>query len=523
MIKKNEIYTVTAVDDGFGGEGIAKIDNFTVFVPYLIKGETAEIKILKVLSTHAFGKIEKLITKSEHRAEPKCPAFFKCGGCNFLHLSYEKQLEIKKNQVAECMKKYCKVPVEVADCIGAENPYNYRNKAQYPFENETYGFYATRSHRLVPINSCLMQNEKDEGILKVVSQYIKKSKAPIRHLYTRHSRENTMVVLVSKTAKLPFTNVLTKELLSVCPEIKSIIVNVNSKDTNVILGEKNITIYGTDTIEGYIGKTKFNISPHSFFQVNSKQTEVLYNKAGELLGENCGHIADLYCGIGSIGLYLADKAEKITGVEIVESAVKDAQINAKLNGIENARYILGASEDILPTLIKNGEKIDAVILDPPRKGCHKALLDCLLDTEIEKIVYISCNPATLARDLDILSEKYTISTVTPVDMFPNTQHVESVVALSRKIPDDIIEIEIDLDELDITTAERKATYEEIKEYVFDKYNFKVSSLYIAQIKGKYGIKETENYNISKKGTRVPKCPPDKENAITEALKYYGMI
>ena len=523
MIKKNEIYTVTAVDDGFGGEGIAKIDNFTVFVPYLIKGETAEIKILKVLSTHAFGKIEKLITKSEHRAEPKCPAFFKCGGCNFLHLSYEKQLEIKKNQVAECMKKYCKVPVEVADCIGAENPYNYRNKAQYPFENETYGFYATRSHRLVPINSCLMQNEKDEGILKVVSQYIKKSKAPLRHLYPRHSRENTMVVLVSKTAKLPFTNVLTKELLSVCPEIKSIIVNVNSKDTNVILGEKNITIYGTDTIDGYIGKTKFNISPHSFFQVNSKQTEVLYNKAGELLGENCGHIADLYCGIGSIGLYLADKAEKITGVEIVESAIKDAQINAKLNCIENARYILGASEDILPTLIKNGEKIDAVILDPPRKGCHKALLDCLLDTEIEKIVYISCNPATLARDLDILSEKYTISTVTPVDMFPNTQHVESVVALSRKIPDDIIEIEIDLDELDITTAERKATYEEIKEYVFDKYNFKVSSLYIAQIKGKYGIKETENYNISKKGTRVPKCPPDKENAITEALKYYGMI
>ncbi len=430
MIKKNEIYTVTAVDDGFGGEGIAKIDNFTVFVPYLIKGETAEIKILKVLSTHAFGKIEKLITKSADRAEPKCPAFYKCGGCNFLHLSYEKQLEIKKKQVVECMKKYCKVPVEVADCIGAENPYNYRNKAQYPFENETYGFYASRSHRLVPINSCLMQNEKDEGILKVVSAYIKKSKAPIRHLYTRHSKDNTMVVLVSKTAKLPFTNVLTKELLSVCPEIKSIIINVNSKDTNVILGDKNITIYGSDTIEGYIGDVKFNISPHSFFQVNSKQTEVLYNKAGELLGEKCGHLMDLYCGIGSIGLYLSEKAEKITGVEIVESAVEDAQINAKLNGIENAEYILGASEDVVPEILKKGEKIDAVILDPPRKGCHKELLDCLLETEIEKIVYISCNPATLARDLDILSQKYNISTVTPVDMFPNTQHVESVVKLT---------------------------------------------------------------------------------------------
>lgn len=523
MIKKNEIYTLTAVDDGFGGEGIAKIDGFTVFVPYLIKGETAEVKILKVLSTHAFGKIEKLINKSKDRATPKCPAFFKCGGCSFLHLSYEKQLEIKTKQVVECMKKYCSVPVEVAPCIGAENPYNYRNKAQYPFENEVYGFYASRSHRLVPVNACLMQNEKDEGILKVVSEYIKKSKAPIRHLYTRHSRDNTMVVLVSKTAKLPFTNVLTKELLAVCPEIKSIIINVNSKDTNVILGDKNITVYGTDTIEGYIGDVKFNISPHSFFQVNSKQTKVLYDKAGELLGENCNHLADLYCGIGSIGLYLADKTKKITGVEIVESAVKDAEINAKINGIENASYLLGASEEILPKLIEKGERPDAVILDPPRKGCHKALLDCLLETLPEKIVYISCNPATLARDLNILSEKYTISTVTPVDMFPNTHHVESVVALSRKIPDDVIEIVIDLDELDITTAESKATYEEIKEYVLSKYNLKVSTLYIAQIKEKYGTKEAENYNISKKGTRVPKCPTDKEKAITDALKYYGMI
>lgn len=429
MIKKNEIYTVTAVDDGFGGEGIAKIDNFTVFVPYLIKGETAEIKILKVLSTHAFAKIEKLITKSKDRVSPECPAFYKCGGCNFLHLSYEKQLEIKKKQVVECMKKYCKVPVEVADCIGAENPYNYRNKAQYPFENETYGFYASRSHRLVPINNCLMQNEKDEGILKVVAEYIKKSKTPIRHLYTRHSKDNTMVVLVSKTAKLPFTNVLIKELLSECPEIKSIIINVNSKDTNVILGDKNITIYGSDTIEGYIGDVKFNISPHSFFQVNSIQTKVLYDKAGELLGENIRHLMDLYCGIGSIGLYLSDRAEKITGVEIVESAVEDAKINAKINGIKNAQYILGASEDVVPEILRKGEKIDAVILDPPRKGCHRELLDCLLETEIEKIVYISCNPATLARDLDILSEKYNISTVTPVDMFPNTQHTECVVKL----------------------------------------------------------------------------------------------
>lgn len=432
MIKKNEIYTVTAVDDGFGGEGIAKIDNFTVFVPYLIKGETAEIKILKVLSTHAFAKIEKLITKSKDRVSPECPAFYKCGGCNFLHLSYEKQLEIKKKQVVECMKKYCKVPVEVADCIGAENPYNYRNKAQYPFENETYGFYASRSHRLVPINNCLMQNEKDEGILKVVAEYIKKSKTPIRHLYTRHSKDNTMVVLVSKTAKLPFTNVLIKELLSECPEIKSIIINVNSKDTNVILGDKNITIYGSDTIEGYIGDVKFNISPHSFFQVNSIQTKVLYDKAGELLGENIRHLMDLYCGIGSIGLYLSDKAEKITGVEIVKSAVEDAKINAKINSIKNAQYILGASEDVVPEILRKGEKIDAVILDPPRKGCHGELLDCLLETEIEKIVYISCNPATLARDLDILSEKYNISTVTPVDMFPNTQHVECCVLLCRE-------------------------------------------------------------------------------------------
>lgn len=430
MVKKNECYTVVAEDNGFSGEGIVKIDNFTVFVPYLIKGEKAEIKILKVLKDYAFGKIEKLIEKSPLRCEEKCPSFKRCGGCDFLHIDYKAQLEIKKNHVIECMRKYCSAEVKVNDVLGMDNPYNYRNKAQYPFEGDVCGFYAQRSHNIIPIDSCLMQNKEDEAILNVIKEYVKKTNASIRHTYIRHGDEGAMVVIVSKSSKLPFTKTLIANLTSAVKNLKSLILNVNPKETNVILGDKNIVLYGDEKINVSIGDVLFEVSPHSFFQVNPIQTKVLYDKAGELLGEKVNHLYDLYCGIGSIGLYLSDKADKITGIEIVESAVEDAKRNAKLNNITNANYLCGASEEILPQLVKKGEKADAVILDPPRKGCSIKLLECLLETEVEKIVYISCNPATLARDLNILAEKYTISPITPVDMFPNTHHVESVVKLT---------------------------------------------------------------------------------------------
>ena len=433
MLKKNQILTGTVENNGFSGEGIIKPDGFTVFVPNTLKGEEIEYKILKVLKTHAFGKVIKVIKSSPHRREPLCPAFLRCGGCHLMHISYEEQLKIKKAQVEDCVKKYANLDIKVNDVLGMEHPYEYRNKAQYPISDGVCGFYALRSHNIVPINKCLMQNPLDEKIIKTVMKYVEKTNAKIKHIYTRYGDNSCMVVLVSKSAKLPFTQVLVKELLKVSDIIKSIILNVNPEDTNVILGKKNITLFGDDKITAKIGNLRFNISPLSFFQVNSKQTEVLYAKAKELLDlKGDETLLDLYCGTGSIGLFMADKAKKIVGVEIVEDAVKDAIINKDLNNVENAEYFAGAAEEILPKLVKSDLKPDAIILDPPRKGCDESLLRLLLEMETKKIVYISCSPATLARDLKILSKKYNISPITPVDMFPNTYHVETVVLLQRQ-------------------------------------------------------------------------------------------
>ncbi len=431
MLKKNQILRAKVENNGFSGEGIVKIDGFTVFVPYAIKGEEIEFKVLKVLKTHAFGKLIKVISPSVERREPICPVFSRCGGCHLMHLSYEEQLKIKKAQVEDCVKKYANLDIKVNDVIGMENPFEYRNKAQYPVDGGVCGFYALRSHNIVPLKKCFMQNPLDEKIIEGVMLYIEKSNAKIKHIYTRYGKDSCMVVLVSKSSKLPFTQVLVKELLKISDKIKSIILNVNPEDTNVILGKKNITLYGDDKIQAEIGSLKFNISPLSFFQVNPTQTEVLYSKAKELLdlkGEET--LLDLYCGTGSIGLFMADKAKKIIGVEIVEDAVKDAIINKDLNGVENAEYFAGPAEEIFPKLAEKGLKPDAIILDPPRKGCDESLLKLLLETGTEKIVYISCSPATLARDLKVLSQKYNISPITPVDMFPNTFHVESVALLT---------------------------------------------------------------------------------------------
>lgn len=432
MVKKNEIYKVICERNGFSGEGIVSIDGFLIFVPYLIEGEEAEIKILKVLSSHGFGKIEKLLTKSADRREVSCPAFKRCGGCSFLHMSYELQLKIKRRQVMDCFNKYARGDYRVKETVPSDKVYGYRNKAQYPFSGERYGFYAKRSHDLIPFENCLMQDSEDGEILKAVSEYIKKTKAKIRHLYIRRGKDACMVVLVSKKTSIPFSNVLVSELTGKFKKIKSIILNVNPNDTNVILGEKNIVLYGSDKIEAEIGNKKFKVSPMSFFQINSSQTAKLYDTAGSYIGENDKCVLDLYCGIGSVGQYLSDKAERIIGVEIVKEAVADAEENKKINGIKNAEYICSPAEDAIRGIMEKGEKIDAVILDPPRKGCDEKLLGCLKENNVKKIIYISCNPATLARDVSFMSDRYNASEITPVDMFPNTPHVEAVCLLKLK-------------------------------------------------------------------------------------------
>lgn len=431
MVEKNKTYINVVSGFGADGEGVVKQDGFPVFVPFALHGEQIEYKVLKVLKNHAFGKLVKVITPSEHRVTPCCDIFSRCGGCSLLHIDYQKQLEIKKSNVINCMKKYSGLEVGVNDVIPCKNIYGYRNKAQYPVKDGKCGFYALRSHDIVPLENCKIQNPDDEKILKTILAYLKFTNAPIKHIYTRYGKNECMVVLVSKSAKLKDKEFLIKKLLEANNRISSIILNVNPEETNVILGKKNIILFGKSTITASIGKLNFEISPHSFFQVNSVQTEVLYQTAKRLADfKKDDKIIDLYCGTGSIGLFMADGVKSVLGVEIIEDAVKNAYNNAKLNDIENADFICGAAENVMPDIVKKEGKIDAVILDPPRKGCEESLLRCLLNTEIDKILYISCNPATLARDISILSEKYTPSAVTPVDMFPHTSHVECVIELT---------------------------------------------------------------------------------------------
>ena len=524
MIKKNETYINTVSGFGANGEGVIKEDNLPVFVPFALQGEQIEYKIVKVLKNHAFGKLLKVIKPSESRIKPVCDCFYRCGGCSLLHIDYQKQLEIKKDNVINCMKKYSGLDIKVNDVVPCSKIFNYRNKAQYPVANGLCGFYALRSHDIIPLEDCKIQNTSDKLIIKTVLAYIKATNTPIKHIYTRYGENECMVVLVSKSPKLKKQEFLIKNLLELNCNITSIILNVNPDDTNVILGKKNITLYGKDTITASIGDLKFDISPLSFFQVNSIQTKVLYDTAKDIAKFNKDdNILDLYCGTGSIGLYMSNSVNSVLGVEIVPDAIENAKSNAKKNNIDNAEFMCGAAEDLMPELIKKQGKIDAVILDPPRKGCDESLLTCLLNTDIEKILYISCNPATLARDINILSEKYNPSAITPVDMFPHTSHVETVALLTKLKESDSVTIELDLDELEVSAPKIKATYSQIKEYVLNKYGFKVSSLNIVQVKQECGITERENYNKPSEDYKQPNCPKYKTDAIKEAFEHFRMI
>ena len=450
MIEKNQIFEVDIVDNGIEGEGIAKIDGFTIFVPGAICGEKVRIKILKVLSSHGYAKVEEIIKKADCRKEMDCTIFSKCGGCTMRHIKYDKTLEIKKNNVKNTLKKQG-IEVNVNDVIGMDNPYFYRNKLQYPIgkdssENTVMGVFAPRSHRIVETQDCFIQDKRLQTVANGIFEFIKTNNIPaydeekgegqIRHLVLRLGvkTEEIMVTIVSKTENINKEKELVDYIIKKYPKVKTVVKNINSKNTNVILGNKNLVLYGDGYIYDELLKRKFKISPMSFYQVNPYQTEKLYSKAIEyanLTGEET--IFDLYCGIGTIGICASKKAKKLYGIETIKEAVNDAKENAKINGITNAEFFVGDVEKKLPEFIKeNNINLDVVFIDPPRKGCDKTALDTLLKIEPKKIVYVSCNPATLARDLKILQEKYKIKEVTPVDMFPFTSHVECVAVMQLK-------------------------------------------------------------------------------------------
>ena len=450
-IQKNQEYIVEIVDNGYEGEGIAKIDNFTIFIPGAIKGEKVKTLILKVLSSHAFGKITEIIKASEYRQESDCLTYRRCGGCNLRHIEYGQTLKIKQNAVQSLVNKTLKSKIQVQKTIGMEKPSYYRNKAQYPFginkEGKTViGVYANRTHEVIPMEKCLIQNPQSEEIAKDILEFVEKNKISIynektgkgliRHVVVKVGIQTgqIMCILVINGNSIPREKKLVKELIVKFSAIKAIVKNINKKNTNVILGQENINIYGNGYIEDKLGEYTFKISPLSFYQVNPIQAEKLYNLGVEMAQISKEDIVfDLYCGIGTISLFMAKFAKKVYGIEIVKEAVDDAKENAKINNINNTEFYAGDVEIVLDDLI-NKKKItaDIVMFDPPRKGLDRNTINNILKIKSKKIVYISCNPATLIRDLAFFEEQYEIRTIAPVDMFPWTSHVECCSVLYLK-------------------------------------------------------------------------------------------
>ena len=450
-VSKNKEYVVDIMDNGFEGEGIAKIDNFTIFIPNTIKGERVRIMIVKVLSSHAFGKLIEILKASPVRETEDCQTYKRCGGCQLRHIKYEETLKIKQNAVQSLVNKTLKQKIEVEETLGMENPYHYRNKAQYPLGinkegKPVMGVFANRTHEIIPIQNCLIQNKQAEEVAKFIFDFIvknkisiydeKKHKGLIRHIVTKIGikTHDIMCILVLNGNEIPKEKELIEQVIMHFPNVKTIIKNINKQITNVIIGKENITIYGNGFIKDKLGKFVFKISPLSFYQVNPIQAERLYQigvDAAQITKQDV--VFDLYCGIGTISLFMAPFAKRVYGIELVEEAVYSARENAFINKIENAHFIAGDVEKILDDLI-NKQKIipNIVMVDPPRKGLDRRSIDNILKISPKRLVYISCNPATLVRDLSALEALYEIKRLKPVDMFPFTSHVEVCALLEIK-------------------------------------------------------------------------------------------
>ena len=451
MIKKNDELEVEIIDNGYEGEGIAKINEFVIFVPEAITGETVKIRILKVKQNIAFAKVLEVLKASPNRVISDCDTYSKCGGCNLRHIDYLASLKMKKQAVKNTLKKALKRDVEISEIIGMDNPCYYRNKLQYPVgvgENGeiTMGVFAKRSHRIIQAEDCKIQNQDCQKVAQDVFAFLKEhqitgydeatNQGLVRHIIVRIGvkTDEIMLILVLNSWNLPYEGELVKTVTNQNSKVKTIVKNLNQQNTNVILGKENKTIYGDGYIFDYLGDKKFKISPLSFYQVNPVQTVKLYQKAVEyaaLAGNET--IFDLYCGVGTIGIFAVDKAKKLYGIETIANAIADARENAKINHIDNAEFFVGNVETVLPELLEK-ERItpDVVFLDPPRKGCEITVIETLLEVRPQRIVYISCNPASLARDLKLLESKYEIEEICLCDMFPGTGHVESVSVLRLK-------------------------------------------------------------------------------------------
>ena len=630
-MQKNESVTVTIEDIGVNGEGIGRVNGYTLFIKDAIIGDVVEAKVTKAKKSYGYARLVRILKPSRYRVEPVCEFARKCGGCQIQEMSYEKQLEFKQKKVLGNLERIGGFSRELLGqafdpIIGMEEPFRYRNKAQFPFGtdkngNPVTGFYAGRTHDIIANTDCALGVPVNREILEIVLEFMKKYRVPsydektgeglIRHVLIRygfHTKEIMVCFVVNRDGAgaggtapagdvrqekgsgkaevygahpvhpvggvrqeksreiaeaygivhpahslgdvrqeksrgkadgegrwIPYQEILL-ERLSGIPGMTSITVCPNTRRTNVIMGDRYEVLWGQPFITDYIGSIRYQISPLSFYQVNPVQTEKLYGLAMEYAGlKGTETVWDLYCGIGTISLFLAQKAGQVYGVEVVPQAVEDARHNAEINGIMNAEFYVGKAEEVLPKYYAGYEEghpgerahADVIVVDPPRKGCDEALLRTMAEMKPERIVYVSCDSATLARDLKYLCGRgYEVKRGRAVDQFGMSVHVECVVLLSKLKSNKMkhINVELEMDELDLTAAEGKATYEEIKDYVLKQSGLKVSSLHIAQVKEKCGIIERENYNLSKsENSKQPKCPSEKEVVIREALKHFRMI
>lgn len=553
-MRKNDEFELEIIALSDEGLGIGRQDGFVWFVKGALPGDRVLCRAIKVKKSYGFARLQALRRPSKDRIPPRCSLENRCGGCQLQALSYAAELRLKENKVREDLLRIGEVPAGILDAVmepivAMQTPARYRNKAQVPIANgedgrPVAGFYAARSHRVIPWLDCDIGAAENARILAIILRWMERFQVPayeeesgkglIRRALIRQSRETKgyMLCLIVSGKKLPHWEELLRDLQAADDEqakLETLVLNVNTRRDNVIFGDTMQTLYGKGYIEDKIGDIRFRISPHSFYQVNPVQTEAMYGAALEFANLNGTEtVWDLYCGIGTISLFLARQAKKVYGVEIVPEAVQDATENAARNGIENAEFFTGAAEEVLPAWQKANPdtRIDVITVDPPRKGCDETALRTMVELSPERIVYVSCNPATLARDIKYLrSTGYEVQRVRPVDNFPRTVHVETVCLLSKlSEAKNHISVKVDMDEMDVTAAESKATYHEIQDWVQEKYGFHVSHLNIAKTKRKCGIIERQNYNLPKsEESRSPETPEEKKEAIIEAFKAFQMI
>ena len=580
-MKKNDLFELDITDMGVDAEGIGRHEGMTFFVKDALIGDRILARVTKLKKNYGYARVEEILRPSADRVEPKCPLHRRCGGCQIQALSYESQLRFKQNKVRNNLIRLGGFSPELIDAVmepivGMEEPFRYRNKAQYPVgcdkdNHPVMGFYAARTHTIIPVEDCLLGVECNAPVLAHIRDWMEKyhvsaydekvGKGLLRHVLIRHgfTSKEIMVCLIINGEKLPQQEDLVARLQGV-EGMTSISINIHRERTNVILGKETKCIWGkpyiTDhihlrevsTLSGSEAETGFkrtdtaisyHISPQSFYQVNPLQTEKLYSTAlayANLTGTES--VWDLYCGIGTISLFLSQKARQVYGVEIVPQAIMDAKENAKRNGISNVEFFVGEAEEVLPHFYSDGGETsilpeedsmkhpDVIVVDPPRKGCDARCLATMIQMQPDRIVYVSCDSATLARDLRILSDGgYELKRVRAFDQFGHTSHVETVCLLSKlHEAKHHVNVTVDMDEMDLTAAESKATYAKIKDYILKEHGLKVSNLYISQVKRKCGIEVGENYNLPKsEDSRQPQCPEEKEMAIRDSLEHFGMV